>query len=68
LSCTLTAKRARDKIKEDNTRLRQQAGLAGDELLLRDMEETVDTAADLRARVEVRGRGTRMHSRALCFC
>lgn len=45
-------KRARDKLKDDNTRLRQQAGLAGDEVLLRDMEATVDRAADLRARVE----------------
>eukprot|EP00048_Salpingoeca_helianthica_P001201 m.47485 g.47485 ORF g.47485 m.47485 type:complete len:684 (-) comp11278_c0_seq2:30-2081(-) len=45
-------KRARDKIKEDNTRLRQQAGLAGDEVLLRDMESTVDEAADLRVHVE----------------
>lgn len=46
--------RARDKLKDDNTRLRQQAGLAGDEVLLRDMEQTVDAAADLRARVEVK--------------
>lgn len=45
-------KRVRDGLRDDNTRLKQQGGLVGDDLLLRDMETVYDGAASLRTRLQ----------------
>ncbi|KAL2079462.1 hypothetical protein ACEWY4_025206 [Coilia grayii] len=51
---TLTrSKQARDSLRMDNLRLRQRCGLLGNETLLRDFEETVDSSEALEQRLEM---------------
>lgn len=51
---TLTrTKQARDSLRMDNLRLRQRCGLLGNETLLRDFEETVDSSEGLEQRLEM---------------
>ncbi|XP_074647859.1 uncharacterized protein LOC141903576 isoform X1 [Tubulanus polymorphus] len=45
-------KQARDALRIDNHKLRQNCGLLGNEPLLRDFEERKDEGADLRAKLE----------------
>lgn len=45
-------KQARDALRIDNHRLRQNCGLLGNEPLLRDFEDRKDEADDLRDRLE----------------
>ncbi|MBN3300670.1 CCD96 protein, partial [Amia calva] len=46
-------KRARDNLRIDNLKMRQQCGLRGNETLLRDFEEKVDVSEVLRQRLEM---------------
>ena len=45
-------KQARDALRIDNQRLRQNCGLLGNEPLLRDFEERKDESDDLRQKLE----------------
>ena len=45
-------KQARDALRIDNQRLRQNSGLLGNEPLLRDFEERKDEGDDLRTKLE----------------
>ena len=45
-------KQARDQLRIDNHRLRQNCGLLGNEPLLRDFEERKDESSDLRSKLE----------------
>ena len=45
-------KQARDSLRIDNTRLRQNCGLLGNEPLLRDFEERKDEGDDLKSKLD----------------